>query len=86
MKEQEARRDKEGRFVERVRTRGYDAYDPLQRRTGMKEIEAKDQSQRQWIRERKGLPSLKQHSAYSHHECKDGCIILVLLRLNIPSK
>lgn len=54
MKEQEARRDKEGHYVERVRTRGYDAYDPLQRRTGMKEIEAKDQSQRQWIREREG--------------------------------
>lgn len=47
MKEQEARRDKEGRYAERVRTRGYDAYDPRQRRTGMKEIEAKDQSQRQ---------------------------------------
>lgn len=47
MKEQEARRDEEGRYVERVRTRGYDAYDPRQRRTGMKEIEAKDQSQRQ---------------------------------------
>lgn len=60
-------------------------YDPLQKKTGTKEIETKDQSQDSGFVEGE-FPSLKQYDAYSHHESKDGCIILISLRLNIPSK